>query len=147
MKWIKIVSKSWCQLSVTALCVPTEQLSIALNRLPCSQRKSVDSNRKRKDYKGISKSKGQMWTRFPTHPGSWMLKSRLVKVRHCEKATKFEKISHGFWQNSCFYSLASKQVGDVFKFLLPFQKTWTLLTYLLIRRNLQLKVCSLFSFY
>ena len=35
-----------------------------------------------------------------------------VKFRYYEKATKLEKISHLFWKNSCFYSLASKQVGD-----------------------------------
>ena len=39
-----------------------------------------------------------------------------VKFRHYEKATKFEKISHLLWQNSCFYSVASTQVGDFFKF-------------------------------
>ena len=49
-----------------------------------------------------------------------------VKLRHYEKATKFEKISLLFWQNSCFYSVASKQVGDFFKFLWPSQKSWTL---------------------
>ena len=38
-----------------------------------------------------------------------------VKLRYCEKATKFEKISH---------LLCSKQqVRDFFSFLLPFQKT------------------------
>ena len=50
-----------------------------------------------------------------------------VKFRGYEKATKFEKISHLFWQNSCFYSEASKQLGDFFKFLQPFQKSWTLI--------------------
>ena len=30
-----------------------------------------------------------------------------------------KKISHLFWENSCCYSVASKQVGDFFKFLLP----------------------------
>ena len=49
-----------------------------------------------------------------------------LKLRHYEKATKFEKISHLFWQNSCFYSVASKQVGCFFKFLCPCQKSWTL---------------------
>ena len=28
------------------------------------------------------------------------------------------------WQNSCFYSVASKQEGDFFKFLWPSQKSW-----------------------
>ena len=50
-----------------------------------------------------------------------------IKLRH-EKATKLEKISHLFWQNSCFYSVASKQVGYFFKFLWPSQKSWTLHT-------------------
>ena len=49
-----------------------------------------------------------------------------LKLRYYEKATKFEKISHRFWQNSCLYSVASKQVGDFFKILWPFQKSWTL---------------------
>ena len=50
----------------------------------------------------------------------------LLKSRHYKKATKFEKISHLFWQNSCFYSVASKQEGDFFKFFWPSQKNWTL---------------------
>ena len=54
------------------------------------------------------------------------LRYYLLKLRHYEKATKFEKISHHFWQNSCSYSVASKQVGDFFEFLWPFQKSWTL---------------------
>ena len=48
--------------------------------------------------------------------------SCMVKFRYYEKATKFEKISNLFWQNSCFYqgfySVVSKLVGDFFfKFL------------------------------
>ena len=54
----------------------------------------------------------------------WQL---FLKFRHYEKATKFEKISHLFWQISCFYSVASKQVGYFFKFLWPSQKSWTLI--------------------
>ena len=50
----------------------------------------------------------------------------MAKLKHYEKATKFEKISHLFWQNSYFYSVPSKQVGDFFKFLWPSQKSWTL---------------------
>ena len=46
-----------------------------------------------------------------------------LKLRHYQKATKLEKISHLFWQNSCFYLVASKQMGDFFKFLWPSQKT------------------------
>ena len=41
-----------------------------------------------------------------------------IKLRHCEKATKFEKISHLFWHIICNV-----------KFLWPFQKTWTLHPY------------------
>ena len=38
-----------------------------------------------------------------------------VKLRHYEKATKLEKkISFLFWQNSCFYSVASKEVFQIF---------------------------------
>ena len=37
-----------------------------------------------------------------------------------------EKISHLFWQNSCFYSVVAKQVGDIFKSLWPSKKSWTL---------------------
>ena len=35
--------------------------------------------------------------------------SAALKFRYYEKATKFEKISHLFWQNSCFYSVGSKK--------------------------------------
>ena len=59
-----------------------------------------------------------------------------LKFRYYEKATKFEKISHLFWQNHCFYSVASKQVGDFFKFLWPFQKSWTLMKEYLFCLNL-----------
>ena len=58
---------------------------------------------------------------------AWNAPQHLVlKFRNYEKATKFEKISHLFWQNSCFYSVASKQMGDFFNFLWSFQKSWTL---------------------
>ena len=50
-----------------------------------------------------------------------------VKFTYYVKATKFEKISHLFWQNSCVDSVASKQVGDFSKWLWPFQKSWTLM--------------------
>ena len=49
-----------------------------------------------------------------------------LKLRHYEKATKLEKNSHQFSQNSCFCSVVSKQVGYYFKFLWPSQKSWTL---------------------
>ena len=55
--------------------------------------------------------------------------NQMLKLRHYKKATKLEKISHLFWQNSCFYSVASKQVGDFFKFLWPSQKSWSLQKY------------------
>ena len=42
----------------------------------------------------------------------------LIKLRQWEKPTKFEKISHLFWQNSCLYSVASEEVGDFFNSLL-----------------------------
>ena len=42
------------------------------------------------------------------------------KLRYYEKATKFEKISNRFWHNSCFYSVASKQVGDFFEIFVVF---------------------------
>ena len=59
-----------------------------------------------------------------------MLSNRvhILNLRRYEKATKFEKISHLFWQNGCFYSVASKQVGYFFNFVWPFQKSWTLNT-------------------
>ena len=44
-----------------------------------------------------------------------------LKFRYYEKAKKFEKIStYFFCQNSCFYSLSSKHVGDFLKFLWSF---------------------------
>ena len=60
-----------------------------------------------------------------------------LKLRHYEKATKLKNISHLFWQNSCFYSVASKHVGDFFKFLWPSQKSWTLLFVLLTKSQSQ----------
>ena len=51
-----------------------------------------------------------------------------IQLRHYEKATKFEKITHRFWQISWFYSVVSKHVGDFFKFLWPSQNSWTLPT-------------------
>ena len=64
----------------------------------------------------------------------------MLKFRYYEKATKFEKISDLFWQNSCFYqgfhSVVSKLVGDFFfKFLafsekLDFTLTLEMITFL-----------------
>ena len=45
-----------------------------------------------------------------------------VKFRYYEKATKFEKISHLFWQNSCFYSVASKTSGRFFQIFMAFSE-------------------------
>ena len=55
----------------------------------------------------------------------WALLKLCSKFIHYEKSIKFEKISHFFLQDSCFYSVESKQVGNFFKFLWPFQKSWT----------------------
>ena len=52
-----------------------------------------------------------------------------LKLKHYEKVTKFEKISHLFWQNSSFPEVVSKKMGYFFKFLWPFQKSWTLRWY------------------
>ena len=85
-------------------------------------------------WRNISRKKyligsNQFWSEIsPVFRGltSWHIYEALIKSRHCEKATKFEKISHLFWRNSCFYPVASKKVGDFFQILWPFQKTWTL---------------------
>ena len=47
---------------------------------------------------------------------------QVVKLRNYEKPTKLKKISLLFWQSSFFYLVASKEVGDFFKFLWPFRK-------------------------
>ena len=47
---------------------------------------------------------------------------------HCEKATKFEKISLWFWRLLSKSADLSKQEEDFFKFLWLFQKSWTLFT-------------------
>ena len=57
-----------------------------------------------------------------------------IKLRHYEKATKFETISHLCWQNSCLY-FSSKQEDFFFKVLWPFQKSWTLTMNKYIRPN------------
>ena len=54
--------------------------------------------------------------------GKYSFELAEIKLRHYEKATKLEKIYHLVWQNSCFYSVVSKQVGFFFKFLCPSQK-------------------------
>ena len=51
----------------------------------------------------------------------------VVKLRHCEKATKFEKITLLFWRLLSKSADLSKQEGDFLKFLWPFQKSWTLI--------------------
>ena len=41
----------------------------------------------------------------------------IKKLRHYEKATKFEKISYLFWQNCCFYSrVRNKHIGTLIIF-------------------------------
>ena len=50
----------------------------------------------------------------------FMKQSLYLKFRHYEKAQKFEKVSHLFWQNNCFYSVSSKQVGDFFQIFVAF---------------------------
>ena len=42
----------------------------------------------------------------------------MIKLKHCEKATKFEK------KSTCFeiYSVASKQVGDFFQIFVAFSE-------------------------
>ena len=50
----------------------------------------------------------------------------ILKLRHYEKATKIEKISHLLWHNSCFLLSSLEKVGDFFKFVWPTQKSWTL---------------------
>ena len=57
----------------------------------------------------------------------------LVKLRHCEKATKFEKISLLLWHLLSKSAALSKQEGDFCKFLWPFQKNWTLILYLITK--------------
>ena len=74
----------------------------------------------------MKKSDLMQYCREPSSKEAKKMYILLLKLRHYEKATKFEKISHLFWQNSCFYSVVSKQVGDFFKFLWPSQKSWTL---------------------
>ena len=65
-----------------------------------------------------------IWINFSfTH-----LSSKKVKFRHYEKATKFEKISHLIWQNSCFYSVASKQAGDFFQIFVAFSEKLDFIT-------------------
>ena len=45
------------------------------------------------------------------------------KIRHYEEATKFEKLSHLFWQNSCFYSASSvKTSGRFFQTFVAFSE-------------------------
>ena len=45
-----------------------------------------------------------------------------LKLRHFEKAAKLKKISLLFWRLLSKSADLSKQVGDFFKFLWPFQK-------------------------
>ena len=51
----------------------------------------------------------------------------LLKLRHCEKVTKFEKISLLFWRLLRKSADLLKQEGDFYKSFWPWQKNWTLL--------------------
>ena len=42
------------------------------------------------------------------------------------RTQNLKKSPTGFDKTAVFYSVASKQVGDFFNFLWPFQKSWTL---------------------
>ena len=46
----------------------------------------------------------------------------LLKFRNYEKATKFEKISNFFWQNSCFNSGVVKTSGNFFQIFVDFSE-------------------------
>ena len=50
------------------------------------------------------------------------MQEKLEKNSYFEKAIEFEKIFHLCWQNSCFYSVASKQVEDFFQIFVAFSK-------------------------
>ena len=52
------------------------------------------------------------------------LKTFLIKGKILWEGHKIWS-THLVWQNSCFYSVVSKQVEDFFKFLWPSQKSWT----------------------
>ena len=86
--------------------------------------------------RGVIESPPQFWWSFNPTRGRGQIIPTILKLRHYEKVTKYEKISHLFWQNNCFYSVVSKQVGDFFKFLWPFQKNWTLKTVTKSRNNI-----------
>ena len=60
------------------------------------------------------------------------------KLRHHEKATKLEKNLQPVLTKQLFYSVVSKQVGDFFKFLCLFQKSWAL-----IKESLQVVLNSM----
>ena len=74
---------------------------------------------------GSARAKKVSFLAFGTHIRQletfWALLLQ-VKLRHYEKASKFEKNSHLSWQNSCFYSVFSKQVGDFFQIFVAFSE-------------------------
>ena len=45
-----------------------------------------------------------------------------VKLRRYEQPQNWKKIAHLFWQNSCFYSVVSKQMGDFFQTFVAFSE-------------------------
>ena len=82
------------------------------------------------DLSALSKSTQASLSHCHTKSNRLSLKYTLhsIKVQVFWKDHKnLKKISHLFWQNSRVYSVASKQVGDFFKFLWSFQKSWTLM--------------------
>ena len=49
--------------------------------------------------------------------------NRNYQVQERERRPQnWKKISHLFWQNSCFYSVVSKQVGDYFQIFVAFSE-------------------------
>ena len=57
--------------------------------------------------------------------GFWCLESLLVKSIYCEKATRFEKISH-FLFSEITYSNVKTKLEIFFKFVWPSENIWTL---------------------
>ena len=52
-----------------------------------------------------------------------------VKVKTLWEGHKIWKKSHFKWQNSCFYSVASKQVGDIFQIFVAFSEKLNFMYY------------------
>ena len=70
----------------------------------------------------------------------------LCKVHILLEGHKNWRNLHLFWQNICFYSVVSKQLGDFFKILWSFQKSRTLIRlFKLIWMHLIQSLCCLLS--